>query len=236
MKLSEPVKKRKLRCHWCDRTLPDDHLGPKYCYKECKEKAKAQRVAWRKANLEKIKTYKAAWHKANPEKTKAYMAAWHEANPGKGKINSAAWREANQEKAKAQSAAWYKANPEKIKANSAAWRKANPKRVGVNNARRRAIKRGATTVPFTAEQLAQHLNNLGNVCVYCGAPWRHADHFVPLSKGGEHSLKNLVPACEPCNLSKNARDPFEWAKANGKRIPPHLDRNQNETFGSDQSP
>jgi 5-methylcytosine-specific restriction endonuclease McrA len=206
MKLSEPVKERKLRCHWCDRTLPDDHLGPKYCDKECKERAKAQRTAWRKANSEKIKTY------------------------------SAAWREANHEKAKAQSAAWYKANPEKIKARCAAWRKANPERVGVNNARRRAIKRGATIVPFTAEQLTQHLNNLGNVCVYCGASWRHADHFIPLNKGGKHSLDNLVPACVACNTSKSDNDPFEWAKANGKRIPPHLNRNPNETLRPDQSP
>jgi len=31
------------------------------------------------------------------------------------------------------------------------------------------------------------------------------DHIEPIARGGEHSLKNVVPACMRCNQVKNAR-------------------------------
>lgn len=42
-------------------------------------------------------------------------------------------------------------------------------------------------------------------CVYCGAPFEHADHIWPSSKGGPDEAWNLVPACASCNSSKGAR-------------------------------
>jgi hypothetical protein len=47
-------------------------------------------------------------------------------------------------------------------------------------------------------------------CVYCGAPFQHADHFYPIARGGLHCVENIVPACQRCNNSKCARDPFEF--------------------------
>lgn len=38
----------------------------------------------------------------------------------------------------------------------------------------------------------------------------HADHVVPLSRGGKHQLSNLVIACATCNLRKNAQMPDVW--------------------------
>lgn len=32
-----------------------------------------------------------------------------------------------------------------------------------------------------------------------------ADHIVPVSWGGDHSLENLRPACGPCNFSRGAK-------------------------------
>lgn len=39
----------------------------------------------------------------------------------------------------------------------------------------------------------------------------HADHVIPLSRGGLHSLGNLVIACALCNLRKSALMPETWA-------------------------
>ncbi|MFI8830536.1 HNH endonuclease [Streptomyces afghaniensis] len=39
----------------------------------------------------------------------------------------------------------------------------------------------------------------------------HVDHLVPLARGGAHSLSNLVPACQRCNTSKGAKDPYDFA-------------------------
>jgi hypothetical protein len=49
----------------------------------------------------------------------------------------------------------------------------------------------------------------GYRCRYCGrgAPdvELHADHVVPISKGGADSLENMVAACVDCNTGKRAR-------------------------------
>jgi 5-methylcytosine-specific restriction endonuclease McrA len=57
---------------------------------------------------------------------------------------------------------------------------------------------------------------LFNKCVYCQqefpAKIMHVDHFFPISKGGKHSVENLVISCPSCNCSKGAKDPFEFIR------------------------
>ena len=46
----------------------------------------------------------------------------------------------------------------------------------------------------------------GGLCAYCETtPWVDMDHVVPTSKGGTHSIDNVVPACKSCNSSKKAQ-------------------------------
>ena len=46
-------------------------------------------------------------------------------------------------------------------------------------------------------------------CQYCGrrigepGVRLHVDHRVPVSKGGDNAMSNLVTACEECNLGKS---------------------------------
>lgn len=57
------------------------------------------------------------------------------------------------------------------------------------------------------------------VCYWCGVKCPklyHIDHYVPLSKGGKHEVRNLVIACRKCNLKKNARDPYDFARELGR--------------------
>ncbi len=50
-------------------------------------------------------------------------------------------------------------------------------------------------------------------CFYCGSLEEiQLDHVVPVSRGGVHSIGNLVPACRPCNSSKNKWFITEWKK------------------------
>jgi 5-methylcytosine-specific restriction endonuclease McrA len=54
-------------------------------------------------------------------------------------------------------------------------------------------------------------------CVYCGKDLLfndvHFDHYIPLSKGGEHTYKNLKTSCKSCNLSKGAKMPEQFEAA-----------------------
>ena len=37
----------------------------------------------------------------------------------------------------------------------------------------------------------------------------HLDHYMPLSKGGAHSISNVVWSCAACNLTKNNKLPIK---------------------------
>lgn len=54
------------------------------------------------------------------------------------------------------------------------------------------------------------------VCHWCARSFSprecHADHVIPLSRGGVHALGNLVISCKRCNLRKNALMPEVWAR------------------------
>jgi len=53
-------------------------------------------------------------------------------------------------------------------------------------------------------------------CLICQSEMRFEDktmdHVMPLSKGGAHSLSNVIIMCHSCNSSKNAKSPSEWFK------------------------
>jgi 5-methylcytosine-specific restriction endonuclease McrA len=54
-------------------------------------------------------------------------------------------------------------------------------------------------------------------CPYCGSAMhpreKTLDHVLPVSRGGLHSITNVVVCCGPCNSSKRTRTPTEmgWA-------------------------
>jgi 5-methylcytosine-specific restriction endonuclease McrA len=55
----------------------------------------------------------------------------------------------------------------------------------------------------------------GESCTYCGKMTKlTVDHFVPVSKGGNNDINNLIPCCPPCNSSKNAHNPIQWIMDN----------------------
>ena len=62
-----------------------------------------------------------------------------------------------------------------------------------------------------------------NCCAYCGNHATTIDHVRPKVKGGDTSLRNCVPACLDCNISKAHSPVWLWWMAQ-----PHwnLDRAQ----------
>lgn len=52
------------------------------------------------------------------------------------------------------------------------------------------------------------------VCYYCnhqvGRDRLTMDHVVPISRGGQSTKGNIVPACKECNTKKNSLLPIEW--------------------------
>jgi 5-methylcytosine-specific restriction endonuclease McrA len=50
-----------------------------------------------------------------------------------------------------------------------------------------------------------------NPCHICGSREdQSVDHIIPLSKGGRHSIGNMMTLCRSCNASKSNNYLFEW--------------------------
>lgn len=49
-------------------------------------------------------------------------------------------------------------------------------------------------------------------CFYCGEAANTIDHIIAVSRGGAHSVGNLVACCKSCNSSKNNKTIMEWRK------------------------
>ena len=87
----------------------------------------------------------------------------------------------------------------------------------------RAVKEYFATRCTAADlvQLAEHFAEKGVLrCVYCGAedPARW-DHLHPVSRGGDSTPGNLVPACGRCDDSKQHRTIEEWAASKSRHRP-----------------
>lgn len=86
------------------------------------------------------------------------------------------------------------------------------------NKRRHATRRGRLAgieSTLTADQWLQILADHDNACAYCGTAFDDItpatqDHVIPISKGGNHSIENVVPACKRCNSSKRDQDAPAW--------------------------
>lgn len=92
-----------------------------------------------------------------------------------------------------------------------AYAKRNPHVGQAAKRRRRAQAANAGVFAFSSGDWLRLQRRLDFRCVYCGERRPLSmDHVVPLIRGGRHSIGNIVPACMPCNASKNGRYITEW--------------------------
>ncbi|HNP58414.1 MULTISPECIES: HNH endonuclease [unclassified Gordonia (in: high G+C Gram-positive bacteria)] len=89
----------------------------------------------------------------------------------------------------------------------------NPDRCREYRRRRKARLRGAQAFQFSDADWKRTLNRYRFCCAYCGESGPLTmDHVVPISRGGRHSIGNVVPACGPCNFGKHTSLAIEWRR------------------------
>jgi 5-methylcytosine-specific restriction endonuclease McrA len=71
----------------------------------------------------------------------------------------------------------------------------------------------------TAADLKEILEAQGHRCAYCRTDLsevkKHVDHIMPLALGGSNGPENLQHLCQPCNQSKGAKHPDDFARQRG---------------------
>lgn len=105
----------------------------------------------------------------------------------------------------------YANNPETCKRSVRYWQKNHPeqykliKRAGDRRRHGRKVKGKVST-----KQLRALIKQYHGWCVYCFDDADTIDHVIPLSRGGEHTIENLRPACSRCNFAKHTKTAMEW--------------------------
>lgn len=161
---------------------------------ECKECKSKQDQKYRKENKETYKIYQIKYWIENRtelyEQKKEYIAN-----------NKSAHLKRQH--------AWYEKNKDNIKARISQYKKDHPKQYQMYSNRRLAQKKTSTVELFTIKDI---ILQYGDKCFYCGSKFDQIDHYIPLSRGGSHTLENVRPSCEHCNLTKSNKLPEEFLK------------------------
>lgn len=129
--------------------------------------------------------------------------------PEQNRAKVKAWREANRERERERVKKWKRENKERVNAATRARYAADPQSFLSAEAKRRGLKRAGD---LTRKQWLEILGEFDHHCAYCNASGVRLtqDHMTPLSRGGQHTRDNIVPACLSCNASKGVRTLLEW--------------------------
>lgn len=206
------VKQKQVKqCNKCNNTLSLDNfrIRGNGFFSYCKSCEKEYSKIYRKNNKEIMKKSKSEYYFNNVNEIKIKQKEYRENNKDillfKKREQSKVYRENNKDKI-------LKYRKKYNKSLSCKISKKNYKH------RRRAIEKVGD---LTHKQLLKLENNI-NKCYWCNNKIinnnYHIDHYVPLSKGGEHTINNLVVSCPNCNLKKGNKDPYEFALTKGKLL------------------
>ena len=152
------------------------------------------------------KNNKKKFNKDNSKHSKTY----YQNHSDKIKLRNKNKRLADPVGAKEQDAKHYQNNIIARRAAIKKWKIKNPEKAKNHCRIRRARKRNAIIEVFTTDQL---IEKYGNKCFYCiTGNFEHLDHYIPLSKGGSHTLENVRPACQKCNNKKYNKLPDKFVE------------------------
>lgn len=172
-------------------------------------------VRYREKNREACNERSRNWATNHKKYYAERMRLWRVANKERSEENNRQYRETHREECRAKSRQYYANNIEKVKNY-----REQHKDEYLTHARMRKAKINEYD-KILQEEYDVIFNNQNGLCAYCEKPmittgnshdpnYKTMDHIYPLSRGGPHTISNIVFACRSCNLSKNIKTIMEW--------------------------
>ena len=205
-------------------------ISAKKCYDNKKEKGllrfqikdekyKASRKNDAIKYKEKIAEYKKEYRENNKEFLKETKRKYYEENKEKINLKNRIYHHNNKDRLNKISNKYYNENKEIIRQKSKDYYNSEKGKLVFKKARikRKALVRKAKIGDIDLNKIISNKK-----CYWCNTKIMdnnyHIDHYIPISKGGEHSNDNLVLSCPKCNLTKGAKDPFIFANSIGRLL------------------
>lgn len=172
---------------------------------------------WRLKNRAKIAVEYKVWAKENEEHLKAYNDNWRKENlehvRTESRRRAVGYRERHREKYNLRALEYFHRKMQEPK-----FRQQRSIHASIQYGKRKASEGS-----YTKEDIDEILRLQKYKCAECGVSVRgkkkrHIDHRIPIKLGGSNWPSNLQILCAPCNLSKGAKHPIEFAQSKGRLL------------------
>lgn len=185
-----------------------------YEIKPNKEKLLQNARKWKKSNSGRVKQSRKKYYEEHKEEELTNMKKYQDEHREEIAEQRKTYIENNKEKIKKTQKRYYEENKEAIFERNKKWNERNKDKIRMIDARKRHKRQAIEkTLPadFSEKQWNECKLYFNNKCSYCGKnSTLQQEHFIPVSKGGEYTLNNIIPACQSCNSSKNNKSFFDW--------------------------
>lgn len=140
-----------------------------------------------------------------------YSLSWYHQNKERARQNKRKWKREHPEAVLAERRRYEAKHGDTVRAarrtRQTRWRKLNPVKFREQNQqtrRRRLAREKGVIATLTRDQWLAIQKAYNHQCAYCGKKANRLtqDHVIPLSKGGNYTADNIVPACQSCNSRK----------------------------------
>jgi 5-methylcytosine-specific restriction endonuclease McrA len=200
-----------------------------------KEKVRSKARAYQQKTKQQRSDYQKKYREANKAKLIEQSKANYQAKKQERAEKQKLYNLQNKENVAAAKREYSKKNREKLSEYHRAYRTAKKSELSqkkkdyyqsdqgkairlAGHSKRRAIKKAATIGDYqeikkwTIQWKSKSIVN----CHWCNGEFYpkdcHADHVMPLVKGGLHCLSNLVISCAKCNMQKHDKMPEDWIR------------------------
>jgi HNH endonuclease len=175
--------------------------------KPCKPCTRQRQQAWADAKRERVREQKKAYEARFPERVLASKRKYYEAHKQEMKDRTQARRTANPEAERARNRQQYAKDPTPFR-QRAQRREERDRLVGgtftdLDKCALFQIQRGLCANPYCEADLAE--------------TGFHADHKIPVMRGGSHDPVNRQLLCPTCNHRKCALSNEEWLQLQAKQ-------------------